>query len=348
MNATAFSSSNERGRGGVKFGTGQREPVALKSTEILFIVGFPRSGTTLTSMLCNGHSMLSIPPETHYFDKFRPKAERRGFRRSTPAFDEFVRFFYDSEEVAAFGFSESQLQDLRRMVSMADERSHRAVLWPLLFSYARAHGKTVPGEKTPVHARYVDVIAKEFPNARVLHVTRDPRDIVLSLRKVSWQRGNLVQHVREWAHGVREMERHRELLGDRYAVIRYEDLLLDPTAVATAICEFIGVPFEEGMLAYHERAVPNFNVEAEPWKRKNLQRIDSGNAGKWRLGMCSGEQAIIDRLAGPELQALGYSLSRANMGPRVAVRRMFLEMENIVLMGHHYWTRLRARLDSEY
>lgn len=313
----------------------------------IFITGMPRSGTTLVSMLLNAHSRVAIAPETHYFRKYVQKGNRRRCLSTPAAFERFAHFFLSGAEIRAFHFTDREKKDLRQAI-LSEDRTHASVLEAVLSTYAGKHGKTIWGEKTPDHVYYIEELLKTFPHGRIIVVLRDPRDIGLSLRKVGWHRGNLIQHLTEWKRVVRIARAVRQRHPDKIYVIRYEDLLSRTVETTEALCDFLEIGYEPEMVEYHRVAVPNFDVSSEPWKAKNLRPLDTTNRMKWRDEMTPDECAVADRLAGDELVQMGYKPSGCSVTTKTWFLLATLYIENAILSAKFWTNAAYLRLRSRY
>lgn len=269
----------------------------------LFIVGMPRSGTSLLSRLLHGHSQWAIAQETHYFTRCWAGEAIRDPDHAR----ELLDCAFNQPEVADMGLSEAQVEDVRRTVLAADEPSHRLLLSELLGAFAQNHDAPYWGEKTPAHVEYLDVIADTFPGAVFLVMMRDPRDVSLSLRKTPWNQGRTVfDHAGRWARHARLADAFRRRNADRVQKIKYETLIEAPEDTLREVCRFLGCDVEPSMLARQTTAQANVNPEREPWKNKALQPIDSSNKDKWRDQMPLVERMIAQWRAGEELERQGY------------------------------------------
>jgi hypothetical protein len=112
---------------------------------------------------------------------------------------------------------------------------------------AKARGASRWVEKTPSHVRRIERILDTVAGAQVIAMTRDPRDVVSSLRA----RGMTTDEaITRWTRANRDVVRWRR--HPRVRQLRYEDLVEDPTASLTALCAWLGVPFSPAMLHHHE------------------------------------------------------------------------------------------------
>ena len=296
-----------------------------------FIVGLPRSGTTLVSVILNAHSQLAISPETHYFTKYRRLGDQLA---KTPSVDlrkkcTLLKNLLQTPEFAAMGFSKEEMSKIYDLLLCEKHICHGVILGTILGQYARKHGKQRWGEKTPGHFRYVPLIKGVFPDAKVISVIRDPRDVSLSLRKVPWSSNNVLHHAWHWRQYVQLSQRYRSWYEDDYLELRYEDLLSNPGTTLEELCDFLGLPFEPQMLAFHEKRALTFDPEREPWKRKAGQPLDPTNMMKWVREMPPEEVKVAELLASRGLKAKGYPIRRDRWNSRLAFRVFCIMMSGL-------------------
>ena len=269
----------------------------------LFIVGTPRSGTSLLSRLLHGHSQWAIAPETHYFTRCWTGESIDDTEDAREMLDCALR----QPGVADMGLSEEQIETVRRTVLTAEAPSHRLLLSTLLETVARTHGAAYWGEKTPAHVEYLDAIADTFPRAVVLVMMRDPRDVSLSIRKTPWnQERTVVDHAGRWTRHAQLADAFRRRAPGRVRKIKYETLIEHPEDILREVCQFLDCDFEPSMLGQQASGQANFDPDREPWKEKVLQPIDPTNKEKWRDQMSAAEHKIVQWRAGEELERQGY------------------------------------------
>jgi hypothetical protein len=173
-----------------------------------------------------------------------------------------------------------------------------ALLESLTVTRAQAHGKPRWAEKTPRHVFSLPRIRREWPDAVVIRVVRDPRDVALSLSKVPFGARSLVGDV---VNVAGQMRRAVELVArDAHTItVRFEDLLADPAGVLRRVCAVIDVPFDPAMIERRDSAA-SIAVPGEWWKQKAAEPIDRSRAGGWRTQM----PADVQRFAAIQLRDL--------------------------------------------
>jgi len=262
--------------------------------ELFFIIGSPRSGTTLLQSVCMSAEGVYVPPETHFLTRF-PRS--RGLK--SPA--EWERALREIEEVSSR--EELPLRGLREAERLA-ERSQAGLLRLWLESCARAEGARWVGEASNVHTRDVLKLAALFPEAKIVHMIRDPRDVATSQRE-AW--GTPVTRAAlRWRDEMRAHERALSALSPaRYRAIHYERLVTEPRAEISALCAWFGWPFSAQMLSPHQRAQRGFAAR-ESHKLRTLQPITATRVGRWREELSEEESHKIELICGAQLARRGY------------------------------------------
>lgn len=206
----------------VSTGDGFRDP-ALRP---VFVIGLHRSGTTLAERILGGHPSVSAGGETYDI--------RAHLRRASG-------LHFPSEIDPRVIQHRSQLN-----YPAIGQGYLRGVAW-------RARGRPIVTDKLPSNYFNVGFIARALPEARFIHLNRDPIDVGLSsLRTLfshacpySYDQTEYVAHYRLYQ---RLMDHWRALLPERILDVRYDDLVNEPERTATRMAEFIGVDFQASML----------------------------------------------------------------------------------------------------
>ncbi|MCY4373123.1 MAG: sulfotransferase, partial [Spirochaetaceae bacterium] len=142
------------------------------------------------------------------------------------------------------------------------------------------------------------LLARHWPSAHVVHVIRDPRDVLASKKKAAWSRHrSSVTHV--FVNRVQLSAGRRAgplSFGPRYHEVVYEALLADPQTVLRRLTERIEVPYEEAMLHFGDAARSLVSDEELAWKRETLGPLLATNSGKWRRELTDWEAALAERV----------------------------------------------------
>ncbi|MTW22661.1 sulfotransferase family protein [Allochromatium palmeri] len=283
-----------------------------------FVIGLGRSGTTLLRLMLDAHSHLAIPAETHFIPFLLAEPPRDGAEcvarlRAMPNWGDF--------DLSGTGF-ETRLRALEPFTLATAVRLFFA-------SYAARQGKPRWGDKTPPYVEQVAAIGALLPEAHFVHLVRDGRDVALSYRDKWFGPGaDLVAAARLWRGRILEARAQATRLEPgRYLELKFEDLIAAPERKLRQVCAFLDLPFEPGMLDYHQRAESRLSELGDRRDTEGrvavprAQRLsihanttrppDPAQSGKWRTGLTAAEVALFEREAGDVLTALGYTRAEA-------------------------------------
>jgi len=270
----------------------------------IFVVGSPRSGTTLLyHMLVSTGAFLDYRAETHFFDLFLPRyGDPRSARRREALADAWLGSSYH----ARTGLEDPQL---RGQLLERGTTPGRFLAF-IMAQAADAQSRPRWADCTPAHVRHMDSIKREIPSARFLHIVRDGRDVALSLaprgwaRPLPWDRRNL-ELVAAWAwqYDVEIGRRLGAKLGrNAYHEVRFEELVRDTGSTLEGLSDFVETPLG---LAALQRAPVGSVVQP------NTSFQDAGGdfdpVGRWKTHMDRSDLEKIEATVGATLRACGYS-----------------------------------------
>lgn len=273
----------------------------------IFVVGVPRSGTTLLAAMLGAHPLIDCGPETRLLSQLDAAARSRILDARTwpgPAADFVLGLVLKETPVhVAFGVD----PDAVRGHLAGRAPSVAALLESLTVTRAALHGKPRWAEKTPRHIFDLPLIRREWPDAVVIRVVRDPRDVALSLARVPFGAASVVADL----VGVATQMRRSDALADadpQTVTVRFEDLLRDPVAVLRRVCAVVDVPFEPAMI--ERRGAEGIAAPHEWWKAKAAEPLDPSRAGGWRSAMDPAVQRFAALHLRHALRAHGYPDAR--------------------------------------
>ncbi len=309
----------------------------------IIIVGNPRSGTTLLSMMLHAHPRLAIAPETRFTFKVY---KRILFRKD-------LRFYFNRKKLLQWMINHprSEWENLQlgpaKIMGLAEENidSLGALFAAIFQRYAARWNKPRWGDKRPNYIRNLDTIVTLFPKAQIIHIIRDGRDCVTSLKQMKWYKRKTVGAIYKWIESMRMGQRARHLFrSDQYTEIYYESLIAQPEKTLRKICRFIGESYDVAMLNYHHVAgnvVPERKLK---WKAGTTQKIYTKAMGKWQTGLEPWELDLTEMMAGKYLRRHGYTLSQEDPQPPfnkiVDYYRYCLRQRPVRFLTHRYFRLL--------
>ena len=276
------------------------------SENIFFIVGTSRSGSTLLQSMLNSHSNITIPPETHFFHsskgihkKYSKAACEKRFRKK------LIEFWCRKKT----RLGDLQLCENRLKENAENLEIHTPIdLYNLhLTLYRKIRGKNIIGEKTPKHILHTEDILRAFPKAKIISLFRDPRAVAHSEKCVKFGSPSVFITSKRWRKYVKmHYQLKRELPDDQYQMLRYCDLIKNPKSELEKISSFLGVPFQNKMLRYHNREEKGFAEHEKSWKNETLQPLKKDKNKEWVKALSDHEVAIIEATAGKYLNSMKY------------------------------------------
>ena len=272
----------------------------------IFIVGVPRSGTTLLRVLLDSHSRILALPETPWIS---------GAYGGPLSLRQLLVDLADGPYGAARNVAG---------IGRADILSAGADFLERLFEPAlKARGKSVVAFKTPSDIPHLEFVTALLPHARYIHITRDGRDVAMSqlskkgsfflelrgYRSLSY--ANVFRRWVEWEEKARAVLYRGEL---KVFHLRYEDLIADPEKEMRRATAFLDLAFEPGMLDYAAKSHDYPKWEAGSTDVVQRRGLSDSSVGKWRKTKKNAE--VLHTLARYEnfLVHLGYPSSELESG----------------------------------
>lgn len=212
-------------------------------TAPIFIVGCQRSGTTLLRLTLDSHPRIACGPETRFL---------RDFERITGA---------DWHRISRFGLPREYWL-----------RSVGQFFGSFQADYAAARGKARWADKSPLYALILDYVWEVFPDAQVVHLIRDVKDVTSSHRTAFGYKAAL-NAPRKWQRYIGEVRRAAaDVPTGRYHEVRYERLIADREGTMRELLGFLGEAWDPLVLDY-ERA--EHDVNPRYWQRTTARRQGS-------------------------------------------------------------------------
>jgi hypothetical protein len=287
-----------------------------------FVVGVPRSGTTLMRLMLDAHPELAIPGETHFIPALlrswkqmmaagvpEPQRVREAIELITshPRWKD-LGVDRDAFEAHVLGLREPDVGELARAPFVV---------------HAAARNKPRWGDKTPAYVTKMPRIQRAIPEATFVHVLRDGRDVAMSWAGVSWGVHDPAEAARRWVRRITVARRHvRRLRAGSYLELRYEDMVAEPEGTLRSVAEHIELPWDAAMLDYHreakERMAPAMRelhsrygrtITAEERERQHALVSEPPRAdrvSRWREEMPEADRRAFEAIGGELLAELGY------------------------------------------
>lgn len=276
----------------------------------VFVSGTNRSGTTLMYALLATHPNLSMVRRTdmwrYFYGRFGDLSQPENFEhclRTMLSYKRIVNLKPDPERI--------------RQEFWQGEASYGRLFALIHQHNAERSGKTRWGDKSLHTEEYADQIFSEFPQARIIHVIRDPRDRYASVvKRLNATSRRIGVDTVKWLASVRIARKAAERYPDRFMIVRYETLAQQPEETLQLVCDFIGEPYTPEMLTmsgarrYHEAGANTSYEKVKPGV------ISTRSIGRFRQVISAWEIAFIQTFARRTMAEFGYELEPTSLSIR--------------------------------
>jgi hypothetical protein len=283
------------------------------------VVGCPRSGTTLLAVMLDSHPQIAMPPETAFLPELRVLAGKEG---SSLRRDFFALLTTDRWGVSNWNDIGIDKDAYWRRLCRLQEFSITGGLRVLYGMYANGLGKRFFGEKTPADTNCMPQIETYLPESRFIHIVRDPRDVVLSLRRTT--AGRSVERTAQiWVDMV-SAARASATSVTHYHEVRYEDLVFEPEAELRKVYDFLELDYASQMLDYNasgarhvghlgDRLLPDGRARVPRELRARLHEnlahpLRRDRVNNWRQQMSADDRAKVEAIAARLMHEIGYEI----------------------------------------
>lgn len=282
----------------------------------IFVIGAPRSGTTLLRLLLTTHSDICIPPESLFFVALEPKYGN--VSNLLPQVEDFLNDLY-SKTFPKFCEWNIDRKLLSNNLKSYQELNYTLAVETVYQTYRQQFDPkaSVWGDKNPCHIHHVDEIQKYFPESKIILIVRDFRACYSSMKNiVAKEQGakevwagprTLEGMTRQWNQVVKIIEKYHQK-NEQFYLVYYESLVREPSVQLTKICKWIGLDFQKVMLEFYRKnaelgLVLSSQIVLNPntFKPINNERIDT-----WRNDLSFIEVEVIESENRKSLERLGY------------------------------------------
>lgn len=282
----------------------------------IFIIGNPRSGTTLLRLLLNAHSKIIIPPEAGFAFWLYPKYKDFNYTKTALYFEDMKK----TKKISNWNINWISLENY---ISEAHPNNYQELINHIYLYYATKANKPVKywGDKNNFYLNFIKEIKEVFPNALFIHIIRDGRNIACSYKKLNSQSikspdapklsNNIKEIAHEWKTNIQTIQSSfNSFKYENVYEVKLEDITSNPITEISKIMNFIGEPFEESMLDYYKDSKQSDVIPSQylQWKRKNTLPIQNETINKYTSILSVEDINIFNSITKDILKAYNYSI----------------------------------------
>lgn len=269
----------------------------------IFIGGPDRCGKTTLRAFLQTHENISIPAVgsnmwTYFYGQYGDL--------SSP--DNLERCLYDMLNYKHVRFLAPDIDLVRR--EFAEGPATYARLFAIFQKqHARREGKPRWGDQTGLIERYADQIFAAYPDAKIIHMLRDPRDRYAgSLALWPNGKGRVGGATARWLYSTLLGERNLKKYPGRYMLVRFENMVRDPEQTVKAVCKFVNEPYHPTMLTMASAPEHRAKLAKRSTKPLKLHPLSDEYIGIYRRSVSRREIAFMQGILGYLMKKYGYGL----------------------------------------
>ncbi len=287
----------------------------------VFILGNPRSGTSLFRLMLNAHPQIISPPECGFlhwwYDKYK---NWNSLSNNSNQIDLFVNDVKSSKKMEDWNLD---FDKLKQKIAQQNPRNYAQLGEIVYLMFAEQKGKKpiIIADKNNYYINHLQDLNEIWSSAKYILVIRDGRDVACSYLNIeklitdSPYKPKLSNDIstiaKEWVTNNNNIIDFINSFDDnRGLIVRYEDVVTNPKFFLTKVCNFLGIEFNDEMLTYY---IKNAAHQDEPsstldWKRKTLEQPDENNIGKYKTELSQDDFHKFNSIAAILLQKFNYEI----------------------------------------
>ena len=267
----------------------------------LFLIGNPRSGTSLLRIMLNCHRDITIPPECGFIQWWYNKYHDWPDKHSL---DEFIADLKSSKKIETW---QLDYDLLKNFLQNKNTTSYNELVFHVIDFYgiskSNSKDSKILGDKNNYYINHLKLLKEISPQAKFLLILRDPKDIFCSYKNItklnttSKYKPNLSKDInkfiQDWiSNQTKILEFFTGLRKEQFAVRSYQNLILNTKIECNRICDFLKIDFDVQMLSYYlNNDEPK---ELLDWKKKTLKPLDKKSLGRYKQELTQKEAELID------------------------------------------------------
>lgn len=281
----------------------------------IFIIGNPRSGTTLLRLILSAHPNIYIAQEGGFllflYEKYKNFAGEKG------KIINFVEDLMQTKKIEYWGIVKEEIVNY----IIKKQPKNYSELGTMVYKYygeKKYPGKKRWGDKNNYYLNYIDTINEIYPESKFIHIIRDGRDVACSYKDMSKIKNQkyapnlpnqIIEIAENWKNNIETINASfNKINKNRYIEIKYEDLVQNTRNTAKELCDFLNEAYDEDMLNYNK-----INLDREPedyssWKSLVGQEITTKRIKRWEKELTSEEIKMFEKISEKQLTKYNYEL----------------------------------------
>ena len=289
--------------------------------EKVFILGNPRSGTSLFRLMLNAHPQIISPPECGFLHWWFTKYKNwDGSSNTSNNINEFIKDIKSSKKMEDWNLD---FEKLEQKINQQNPKNYAELgeIVYVMFAEQKCKKPIVIADKNNYYINHLSDLKEIWPTAKYILLIRDGRDVACSYLKIeklvtdSPYKPKLTNDIsviaKEWViNNNNSIDFINSFEDKRGLIVRFEDIVTNPKFFLTQVCDFLEVEFHDEMLNYY---IKNAIHQDEPsstidWKMKTLEPPDENNIDKYKSELSEEHYNEFNAIATPLLRKFNYEI----------------------------------------
>ena len=285
----------------------------------VFIVGSPRTGSTLLRLMLTSHKSIVIPPESGFlvwwYDKYK---DWKPSDNSSGRLPTFLKDLFTSKKIETWNISRNGLENYLKKAVPKNYSELSSCVYKY-FGTCFDAGFKIWGDKNNWYLDHIDKIKDIFPNVFFIHIVRDGRDVACSYKELYKKRlkvkyaPNLPNKVgeiaKQWSRNLNTIQNSlKKVKRSKFVEVKYEDLVESPEISLKQLCKKLGIKFDSNMLNFYKLNKKKNLVPKQymGWKENTYNKLNSTSVGRYNKELTVKERETFERIAEKQLRKYGY------------------------------------------
>lgn len=284
----------------------------ITKTPVFFIIGRPRSGTTLLRHLFDAHPNIIIPTECIFILALsKTYKHKKKFDKQT-----LINFLTDLRQTKSFDTLSLNNELLEKNILSADENINYSELCKLVHaSYISVHDKNeikIIGDKNPAYSNEnFSRIFSLFPDSKYIHIVRDYRDHIVSMLTANFNFPSPAFITLAWKKSLLLINRYKQKFPDNFYTLRYEDFVVKPEDQFERMCSFLNIPYQADVFNFINKKEEYYNhqpsIQFEQLHKSLFFPVTHNHVGIWHSYLSGRDLAVIEKISGKVAEEYGYT-----------------------------------------
>jgi UDP-N-acetylglucosamine transferase subunit ALG13 len=328
----------------------------IKEIPIVFILGHGRSGTTLLQSLLNSHPNVIGPPESDFIAYLYPRFGKIKHWKKSDII-KFVDALFFNPLFSLWLLDREQLTE--NLLSVANFADYRLLCKMVMYQTGKnkVYIKLL-SDKNPINSLFVKKLLKIFPEAKFIHIIRDPRDSVNGHIK-RLRKKNTFFLAWRWKRYNTLIEDYKRQIPNKFFTIKYENMVANIEETLTSLSMFLNIPYSDGIL--QDKSPQDFQSlennkffenlssdkknalfnELKAAHENSLSPVDPAHIEKWKNEMAPYDIAITEMVTGKFAKSrYGYEFEMKRNG-KIEVSKFRFLKSMVIYYSWEIFTRLR-------